>query len=157
MSKLKGGIPIKEAQKVANEVLSKISGKALICGSVRRELDYVGDVDIVAIYSADLVSELMRMGFIIKNAVAEVIMSRVPVSVYFAKEDNWGSTILHFTGSKELNIIMRSHAKRKGMMLNQYGLFRGGICIASKTEEEIFEKLGYTYLDPKDRSKTLKE
>lgn len=153
MSKLKGTIPLDEAIKVAEMVEKWCGIGAFTCGSVRRQVKLVGDVDVVAIDTQELRESLSKIGFNVKNAVAEANIDSVPVSVYFANWENWGSMIMHFTGSKELNIMMRRNAIKKGLMLNQYGLFDNGVCIASKTEEEIYEKLGMKYLPPIERSK----
>lgn len=153
MSKLKGQIPLEKALEVAHRARDMCRDDCVVCGSVRRQVEFVGDVDLVALDSQELRDHLSKIGFIVKNAVAEANIDYIPVSIYFASKENWGSMIMHFTGSKELNIMMRGNAKRKGLMLNQYGLFDGDICIASKTEEEIYEKLNMKYLDPIERSK----
>lgn len=44
----------------------------------------------------------------------------------------------HFTGSKEHNAAMRSRAKKIGLKLNEYGLFRGDKLIPCPSEEKIF-------------------
>ena len=59
---------------------------------------------------------------------------------------------LYFTGPKAHNIGMRARAKAKGLRLNQNGLFRDGVRIASKTEQDIFDALGETYQEPGERA-----
>lgn len=61
-------------------------------------------------------------------------------------------TLLYFTGSGLFNIIMRSIAKKKGMILNQYGLFKDGKKIRCDTEECVFKKLGIKYHTPPERT-----
>lgn len=66
--------------------------------------------------------------------------------------------LFHYTGNKAFNIRTRAHAKRQGMLLNQYGLFKitgkklipvnGLTC-----ERDIFDYLGITYRLPKDRKR----
>ena len=36
----------------------------------------------------------------------------------------WGAAMIYFTGSKAHNIRIREMAVRKGLKLNEYGLFR---------------------------------
>ncbi|KNE71616.1 hypothetical protein AMAG_20460 [Allomyces macrogynus ATCC 38327] len=77
--------------------------------------------------------------------------------------DELGASLLYFTGSDVFNRSMRLYAHRKGMSLNQHGLFanvvrvkgqklNGGTRIAGVDEAEIFEKLGIPYLPPEERN-----
>lgn len=63
------------------------------------------------------------------------------------------SMLLYSTGSKEFNIKMRADAKRKGYLLNQYGLFslKTKKKIPIKTEKGFFNKLDMTYVEPHNR------
>ena len=38
-----------------------------------------------------------------------------------------------------------------GMVLNQHGLYKGGILLKANSEKEIFSLLKMEYLDPEDR------
>ena len=49
------------------------------------------------------------------------------------------------------SIGLRVIAKRKGMKLNQYGLFKDGKRIAGKTEKEIYHALGREWKSPEKR------
>jgi hypothetical protein len=80
------------------------------------------------------------------------------IDVYRTDEDSLGAMKLHLTGPKEYGIYTRMIAKKKGMKLNQYGLFKNDKLVASKTEEEILSSLGLKYLEPfeRDRFRSLK-
>ena len=56
--------------------------------------------------------------------------------------------MLYFTGDKTHNIWLRKIAIKKGLKLNEYGLFSGDKSIAGKTEKEIYDKLGVKYISP---------
>jgi DNA polymerase/3'-5' exonuclease PolX len=74
------------------------------------------------------------------------------VDIKFYPMKTYYSALLYFTGSKTFNIKMRSYAKRKGYLLNEYGLFKGsGVSISIKSEKDIFEKLGLKYVEPWNR------
>lgn len=62
------------------------------------------------------------------------------------------TSLLYFTGSKELNIIMRKEAIKRGMLLNEYGLYKDNQMINITSEEDIFHKLGMKYLPPTERN-----
>jgi len=65
--------------------------------------------------------------------------------------DNFGAALLYFTGSKSYNNHIRSIAKAIGLKLNEYGLYRDGLRIAGKSEEEIFKILHIPYVEPRNR------
>ncbi len=66
----------------------------------------------------------------------------------------WGAAMIYFTGSKAHNIRIREMAVRKGLKLNEYGLYRAksGKLIVAETEEEVYEKLGAA-VDPADAAR----
>src|SRR5207302_182373 len=78
------------------------------------------------------------------------------IDIRFVTFDSYAPAILYFTGSKDLNKIMRSIALDKGYTLNEYGLYRfvngqKGEKVVAQSEREIFHVLGIAYLDPVDR------
>ncbi len=77
------------------------------------------------------------------------------VDVRFVKKDQWGSALLYFTGDKDHNIALRKIAIGKGWKLSEYGLFEGESVIASKEEKEIYEKLGLSWIEPRERTGVL--
>jgi len=62
----------------------------------------------------------------------------------------WGAAMIYFTGSKAHNIRIREMAVRKGLKLNEYGLYRAksGKLIVAETEEEVYEKLSLPWIPP---------
>jgi len=74
------------------------------------------------------------------------------IDVFLATVENWGAMLLFATGSGKFNINMRGVAKRLfGYKLNQYGVWDGDVCLASKTEHEIFAVLKLPYQIPEKR------
>lgn len=74
------------------------------------------------------------------------------LDVEFLPKNEWGSGLLYFTGSKSFNMLMRTNAKRKGLILNQHGLFdKDGNRIHVYSEKEIMHYLGMRFVKPKDR------
>ena len=140
-----------------------------ICGSLRRGLLKVGDVDLsvetgslfnVVAYIAngckcgskekeigcELVSNVK-----LESKKMDMIIGGIRFNIYKARKDQWGAMVLFLTGNFLFNILMRGRAKDLGMKLNQYGLFHGDEIIAGKTEEQIFAALGMSYVRPEDR------
>jgi len=64
--------------------------------------------------------------------------------------DAWGAAMIYFTGSKAHNIRIREMAVRKGLKLNEYGLFRAtsGKLVVASTEEEVYAQLGLPWIPP---------
>ncbi|KAG8806041.1 hypothetical protein FRC18_006326 [Serendipita sp. 400] len=78
--------------------------------------------------------------------------------------EQWGAALVYFTGDDIFNRSMRLLANKKGMSLNQRGLYDGvvrdpktrlktavGRIIASRTEQEIFRALGVPWQEPHER------
>ncbi len=68
------------------------------------------------------------------------------------------TAMLYFTGPYELNTIMRSAAKKRGMILNEYGLYtidektgETKAPVKINSEADVFEALGMDYLTPEER------
>ncbi len=78
------------------------------------------------------------------------------IDVRFVPYDSVPTAMLHLTGPYELNQIMRSAAKKRHMILNEYGLYQldkngNRTQINLISEEEIFATLGMDYLTPEER------
>jgi DNA polymerase/3'-5' exonuclease PolX len=77
----------------------------------------------------------------------------IRLDVEFVPEENVGASLIWFTGSKSLNINLRSKAKKMGWKLTQHGLhsLKDGSRIPAYSEEEIFEVLNVPYIEPELR------
>ena len=64
---------------------------------------------------------------------------------------SYGAALHYFTGSKAHNIAVRKLAQKKGMKINEYGVFKNDIWIAGKTEEDIFKQVDLPYIEPELR------
>lgn len=133
---------------------------AVICGSLRRESETVGDIDIAVNYKPSQAKEIIQIpidGIDIKfignlgEKGFNVLANGIQCNIYSYVDEDMGALILFLTGSKTFNIMLRGRAKKQGYKLNQYGLFYGDERIAGRTETQIFEVLGYCYVEPKDR------
>lgn len=146
-----------------------------IAGSIRRECPEVHDIDIVLIPKDDAMSQIRAL-CLDKWAMVDDILSGdekkpkwgermatfwhkgdVQVDLYFADPHTWPTLFLIRTGSKEHNIKLCSTAKSKGMYLAADGSGLFGDRLKEKpirvdTEADIFEALGFAYVDPAQRS-----
>jgi DNA polymerase (family X) len=144
--------------------LSSVSGVAGVsaAGSLRRGKDTVGDLDLLvtglgaeaalaAFTSHVRVSEVLAHGE--NKASARIGVEGLQVDVRALPEENFGAAMQYFTGSKEHNVALRTRAVRMGYSLNEYGLSKidGGEFVATRTEEEIYAKLGLAWIPPELR------
>jgi DNA polymerase (family 10) len=63
---------------------------------------------------------------------------------------SWGAAMIYFTGSKAHNVRIREIAVRKGLKLNEYGLFDAGsgALLAARSERAVYERLGLPFIEP---------
>ncbi len=135
-----------------------------VAGSMRRMKETVGDIDLLASCRGTAAAARI-MGFF--TAMPEVsrilakgstkssvlLKSGLQVDLRVVDDASFGAALQYFTGSKEHNVAVRELAIRKGLKLNEYGVFRKGTNrnIASKTEEEVYRAIGLRYIEPEIR------
>lgn len=127
-------------------------------GSLRRGCSTVGDIDILAtnpkageaLVSYPGTDRVIEQG---PTRVSVFLKTGTQVDVRIVKEEELGSALMYFTGSKQHNIELRNLAIEKGWKLNEYALSdaKTGKVIASKTEEDVYAKLGLEYIPPELR------
>jgi DNA polymerase (family 10) len=140
-------------------------GRAEIAGSARRRLETIGDIDLIATVAGDDDEQRLAIAdrFLALPDVVEKI-ERGPkksaalaaggfrVDLRLFAPDEVGAAWLHFTGSKEHNIRLRSRAKERGLSLNEYGLFGGDEKrLESESEAAIYHRLGLAWIPPEAR------
>jgi DNA polymerase (family 10) len=143
---------------LANQIYKKLkllSNKISFAGSIRRKSLTPVDIDIVLIPKdkEKIKQVLKKEGKLIFHGDKKVgaKIDGVKVEIYFATENDWGAMLFYSTGPSGLSIGLRILARKNGMLLNQYGLFKKGKLIASKTEKEIYFALGKKYKNPEER------
>ncbi|HBI25695.1 MAG: PHP domain protein [Candidatus Wolfebacteria bacterium GW2011_GWC2_39_22] len=138
--------------------------KVTIVGSARRKKETVGDFDllVVAKDAQPVMDFFVKMREVIrvhahgatKSSVR--IKSGIDVDIRVVPKESYGAALVYFTGSKAHNVLLRQLAIKKGLKLNEYGLFRmkGGKeekMVAGDTEEGIYNTLGLEYIEPEMR------
>jgi DNA polymerase (family 10) len=154
------GIALPIAEEIVNEV-NKIpgAGKTIFAGSLRRMKETIGDIDILT-QSDDgrrVVESFTKMPFV-KNILVSgdtkgSVVSRngTQVDIRVVVPESYGAALQYFTGSQAHNVKLRTIAVKKGLKINEYGLFRGNKKIAGETEVDVYEKLGLPYIPPELR------
>jgi DNA polymerase/3'-5' exonuclease PolX len=182
VGKFKGKIPRVQVDIIANFIdkTLKVFPDLTItfCGSYRRGLPKPNDIDVLLcdlnlitindvkqssllkdcvkilkdkkfivddITSDDITTKYMGFCKFKKNPVRRIDIRLIPVESYY-------TAISYFTGSYELNKIMRQKAKNLGYKLNEYGLYKDNKMLNVGSEEELFQLLDMEYLPPEERT-----
>jgi DNA polymerase (family 10) len=130
-----------------------------VCGSIRRRKEIVRDIDILA---AGGDKEALSLAFTSLAGIEEIyltgetktscrLISGVDADLRVVSLAEYPCALVYFTGSKEHNIRLRAIAKKKGLKLNEYGLFDGDRPLPLKDEEEVYGALGLDYVPPELR------
>lgn len=133
--------------------------KVQYAGSLRRMKETVGDLDILCVstkpekvmeyfvkyeHAANVIAQGATKSSVILDIGVQVDLRVVPAK-------SFGAALHYFTGSKEHNVALRDYAKKHGMKVNEYGVFKGEKQIAGETEEEIYKTFGLPYIIPELR------
>jgi len=140
-----------------------------IAGSYRRGAKESGDIDCLLSSSVFSLKDAVDL-FHRKNIITDILSMRnekfmgiahcpsgglhIRLDIEFVAEEEWGTALLYFTGSKGFNVYMRADAKRKGLLLNEHGLYdmtSGQKILDYPTEEDVFTELGMRYVKPEQR------
>jgi DNA polymerase/3'-5' exonuclease PolX len=156
-----------EADKVIQEVIPALNAVGLkyeVCGSYRRGKADVGDIDILVTGKSlgkKLDSELSKLNVEMDWSGSDKVgfqLNGMHVDIKWVPKESWGAGLLHHTGPWGFNIKLRSVAKKKSWLLNEYGLYtrEDRRPIAQKTEKEILlslmnEESAIRLLNPSER------
>lgn len=148
--------------------------RAAYAGSLRRGEETIGDIDILCVTTD---RDAAREAFTTMPGVTDVLAAgekkcsvriehkrrTIQADLRLVEDEHWGAALMYFTGSKDHNVRLRELAIKKGLTLNEYGLFpddgsedsspqsRGVEPVAAKSEAEVFKALDRAYVVPELR------
>ncbi|MBI4147681.1 DNA polymerase/3'-5' exonuclease PolX [Candidatus Woesearchaeota archaeon] len=137
--------------------------KLEIAGSIRRMKETCKDIDFLVLSKKPkAVMDYFTTLHEVKHVLAKgdtkstvILNSNIQADVRVLDEKSFGAALQYFTGSKDHNVALRSLAIKKGMKLSEYGLFdRKGSYLAGTTEQDVYLKLGLSYVEPELREAT---
>ena len=150
-------------------------GSFEIVGSYRRGAKTSGDIDMIITHSENkndifkkFLDELKKkeiiLEFLTNGKVKSLTITRLPdgkarrVDFLYSPPEEYAFAILYFTGSKAFNTVMRHHALKQNLTLNEHGFHKmvnkkkgDKIKDEFKSEEDIFKYLGLVYKSPTER------
>jgi DNA polymerase (family 10) len=133
-----------------------------VAGSLRRGRETIGDLDLL-VTGPGAVQTLQRLvahpqaqetlGLGANKASVNFGLEGIQVDVRALPHESFGAAMQYFTGSKEHNVVLRTQALKRGLTLNEYGLFtlEDNRRVAGESEEAIYETLGYAWIPPELR------
>ena len=133
-------------------------------GSLRRMKETIRDLDILVTSKKP---EVIMNAFISLPRVGEVIAhgptkssivtkDNVQVDIRVVPQEDYGAALMYFTGSKEHNVKLREMAVKKGLKINEYGVFnvKTNKRLAGSSEKEIYGLFKMDYIEPELRENT---
>jgi len=164
-----GRFPIGRVLPVAEGILEKLKEQAPvtklnIAGSLRRWKDTIKDIDILAtskdphkvmdvFVHLPVIKEVLMKG---PTKSSVITQEGIQVDLRVVEEESFGAALAYFTGSKEHNIRLREMAVKKGLKINEYGVFNvktekklGGV-----REDDVYKILGMPFIAPEMREDT---
>lgn len=123
--------------------------RAEVAGSLRRRKEIVGDIDILA--ASERPGDVME-AFLAAPSVRETIAqgptkssvrlaNDMQADLRVVAESEYAAALQYFTGSKEHNTQLRGRAKRMGLLVNEYGVFRHGPAVDPGQSDREGERL----------------
>ncbi|GGY76006.1 DNA polymerase/3'-5' exonuclease PolX [Streptomyces olivaceoviridis] len=156
-------VPLAPALDTAEEITAELSAvtgceRCAYAGSLRRMRETVGDLDVLvsARRSApfmDALCELPVTAEVIARGAKKTSVRTgkgLQLDLRVVPPESWGAALQYFTGSKAHNIRTRTIAVHLGLKLSEYGVFDtgSGESLASRTEEEVYARLGLPWIPP---------
>jgi DNA polymerase/3'-5' exonuclease PolX len=172
---------VKKIYNLINEIAFKHNKNLIInvCGSYRRGLPQSSDIDILIcdlnlLFKEDIensntlkkfISDLKKKKIITDDITSELVLSKYMgfcqynnkhyrIDIRLVPLESYYAALIYFTGSYQLNTMMRLKAKKLGYKLNEYGLYKSksDIPIMLNSEKDLFDILKIEYLEPQQRN-----
>ncbi|MCG2820421.1 MAG: DNA polymerase/3'-5' exonuclease PolX, partial [Candidatus Atribacteria bacterium] len=151
---------------LAEEIVKSLSrldetDKISFAGSLRRKKETIGDIDILVtsqkpekimktFTSLPQVREILAEG---PTKSSVITRDDIHVDVRVVEPISFGAALQYFTGSKAHNIRLRESAVKRGLKINEYGVFdqKTEHRITGKEEEEVYRILDLPFIPPELR------
>ncbi len=161
-----GRLLLHQAHRIQEEIMKllqeRVPGLTVSpAGSLRRMKETIGDIDILV--GSNEQQEVMETFCTLPNVgkvllrgdTKSTIVTRagLQVDLRVVSPGDFGAALQYFTGSQAHNVHLREIAKKEGMKINEYGVFRvaGNKRLAGKTEKQVYKALGMACPPPEIR------
>jgi len=131
-------------------------------GSYRRGKETVGDLDILLVSAhpdeaMDCLQQFPRLQEVIARGDTKMsirVSNSFQVDMRVVPAESFGAALQYFTGSKEHNVEIRGRAKKMGLRINEYGVYREEDLdhpVAGTTEESVYAAVHLPWIPPEMR------
>ncbi len=161
-----GRLLLSKVKPIAEELASALrehpaANQVEVAGSVRRWGETCKDIDLIATaeeptaLSEHLASHplIAAAGNPTENGVHAQTHNGVSVDLRIVPPAAFGNLLQHFTGSQAHNVQLREEAVARGLSVSEHGITQteSGDVQTCATEREVYERLGYEYIEPELR------
>ena len=156
-------IPMAEALQLTRSVLEDLGGRiplsgATFAGSFRRGRETCGDLDLLvpSPEGSAVVKAFTEMAGVERVLAAgdtrgSVLIGGRQVDLRVVPPESFGAALCYFTGSKDHNVRLREIAKKRGLKINEYGVFRDDACLGGLTENDVYAAIDLPWIPPEIR------
>ncbi|HEU5062952.1 MAG TPA: DNA polymerase/3'-5' exonuclease PolX [Solirubrobacterales bacterium] len=161
-----GRLLLSKVKPIAEELAAALrehpaASRVEVAGSVRRWAETCKDIDLIATAEepAALAEHLATHPLIAaagnptENGVHAQTHNGVSVDLRIVPPAAFGNLLQHFTGSQAHNVQLREEAVARGLSVSEHGITESesGEVQTCATEAEVYERLGYDYIEPELR------
>jgi DNA polymerase (family 10) len=161
-----GRLLLSKVKPIAEELAAALrehpaASRVEVAGSVRRWGETCKDIDLIATAEepAELSEHLANHPLIAAagtpgpNGLRAQTHNGVSVDLRIVPPAAFGNLLQHFTGSQAHNVQLREEAVGRGLSVSEHGITEteSGDVQTCATEAEVYERLGYEYIEPELR------
>jgi DNA polymerase (family X) len=161
-----GRLLLSKVRPIAEELAEALrehpaANRVEVAGSVRRWAETCKDIDLIAtaeeptalaehLAAHPLVAAAGSAG---PNGVRAQTHNGVSIDLRIVPPAAFGNLLQHFTGSQAHNVQLREEAVARGLSVSEHGITESesGEVELCETEEAVYERLGYAYIEPELR------
>ncbi len=139
-------------------------GRVEPAGSLRRGQETVADIDILCESGAGqpVIAAFTKLPSVARVLAAGgtkasvMLAAGIQCDLRVVPSRSFGAALQYFTGSKAHNVALRERALKRGLTINEYGVYRlsdkkQAKPLAGRHEEGVYEALGLPYIPPELR------
>jgi DNA polymerase (family 10) len=161
-----GRVLLSAVRPIAEELAAALrehpaANRVEVAGSVRRWAETCKDVDLIAtaeqpkalaehLAGHELIAAAGKPG---ANGVRAQTHNGISVDLRIVPPEAFGNLLQHFTGSQAHNVQLREAAVARGLSVSEHGVTdnESGEVTLCASEEEVYDRLGYAYIEPELR------
>jgi len=161
-----GRVLLSAVRPIAEELAAALRGhpassRVEVAGSARRWAETCKDIDLIAtaeqpaalaehLVGHELIAAAGKPG---PNGVRAQTHNGISVDLRIVPPQAFGNLLQHFTGSAAHNVQLREEAVARGLSVSEHGITEAesGEVTLCESEEAVYERLGYAYIEPELR------